>query len=207
MSTVSKTPVGRPVAVPFTEQKKFIVNVAVFPLRDDKYPGKYVPADFFAEMIRKEIMKEAAGTIREAMILQCHSADITQPVLDMRAKVEVRLNVKGAAGFSALTHQQAGFLFTLRDEIVEIIKELKPPKSAWVLIGGKSKAPEPGVPNARPIPADKPAAAASGAGPAESVSVIPDAATDDRSPERRIRKHSKRRRTGSRSRKLARPTD
>src|SRR5258706_1791374 len=58
MSTVSKTPVGRPVAVPFTEQKKFIVDVSGFSLSDDKHPGKYVPADFFAELIRKEIMKE-----------------------------------------------------------------------------------------------------------------------------------------------------
>jgi len=136
-----------------------------------------VPADFFAEMIRKEIMKEAARTIREAMILQCHPADITRPVLDMRAKVEVRLNVQGATGFSALTSDQAGFLFRLRDDIVEIIEELKPPKSAWVLIGGKPKAPKPGEPNDRP---DKPA---------------------------RTRTHSSRRRTGSRPRKPARPAD
>jgi len=172
-------PVGQPVAVPFTEQKKFIVDVTVFPLRDDKYPGRYVPADWFAMLINKEVLKEAHRTVKDAMLLQCHPADIIQPVLDMRAKVEVRLNVKGAAGFSALTHQQAGFLFTLRDEIVEIIEELKPPKSAWVLIRGKPKAPKPGEPNAR---------------------------TDD-GPERRSRKHSKRRHTGSRPRKPARPAD
>jgi hypothetical protein len=143
MSDLIKAPSRPAVPVPITGAKKFVVTIQVFALRDEeKHPGCYVPAADFAGMIRKEILQEAAQTVKDAMQLDCYAADFNQPVLEMRAKVEVKLNVQDATGFSALTKQQAAFLYTLRDDIVELIQDLEPPKRAWVLIGKASEAPK-----------------------------------------------------------------
>jgi hypothetical protein len=117
-------------------------------LRDDARPDFYVPADKMAELITKAYTKEAHRTVREQIVFNCSPADFQPPVREARAKVEVRTNVQGAVGFSAVSSAAASWMFQLRDELIGLIEDIEPPKSAWVRIGTVKKAPK-GAPSDR----------------------------------------------------------
>jgi hypothetical protein len=125
-----------------------IVTINVFDLRDDARPDFYVPADKMAELITKAYTKEAHRTVREQIVFNCSPADFQPPVREARAKVEVRTNVQGAVGFSAVSSAAASWMFQLRDELIGLIEDIEPPKSAWVRIGTVKKAPK-GAPSDR----------------------------------------------------------
>lgn len=161
--------------------KKFIVTVEVFDLTDDDKPGKHVPADAMVKLIEKEIMLSATKSVTDEMLLRVCRADFKTPVLEARAKVEVRATAP--QGMFVHGNDVAQFLFQLRDDIIEIIEDLKPPKRAWVAIG-KGQAQTKGVPKD-----DRHAGSSSGGSP-----------DPDRPSKRRTRTNAKRRRTGSRPR-------
>jgi len=119
------------VELPHTENK-IMVTITTYDLVEED--GRYVPAAKMAELSREAILKEAKQSVADAMELHVAAADSPRSALvTMRARVEVRLKIKGAVGFAQVPSNKAlSWLFELRDDLVELIEDLQPPESAWV---------------------------------------------------------------------------
>ena len=111
---------------------EFTVTLTVYDLmsEDDK---KYVPAAKCCAYYKQEIRRKAPKAKWLEIIVK--PAEERRHLIDtehhIRAKVEVRSNVKNANGFGALTNKGMAFMFELRDDILQVIENFDPPKRAW----------------------------------------------------------------------------
>jgi hypothetical protein len=121
----------------------FDVNITCYEFRSDDNPGFYIPADKMAKLIETELIDQAANSVKEITRFVVTPADTSRaPLLSMLAKVQVHCNVKNSEGFSALSQDGAAWMFQLKNDIVELIEDLEPPRSAWIPEGKKLPKPK-----------------------------------------------------------------
>jgi hypothetical protein len=122
------------------------VKVEVYDLVDEER-SRYVPAAVACERYKKEVLAEASPSVRKQLVWDFKpcgrytvlGADGTA----VRAKVTVNGKFTGSnIGFASMTPQQLAFAVQLKDDIVDLIDEFEPPKSAWVAEGSEPKAQE-----------------------------------------------------------------
>jgi hypothetical protein len=123
------------------------VKVEVYDLVDGDR-GRYVPAAVACERYKKEILAEASPSVRKQVVwdfvaIGPYPIKFATKDTAIRAKVTVNGKFTGSnIGFASMTPQQLAFAVQLKDDIVDLIDEFEPPKSAWVAEGSEPKAQE-----------------------------------------------------------------